>query len=185
MRSAVGTKKRRNKRFAPQKTLTLPIPSLESLELPSDDPTREDTYPEKPLVNSGMRYESTLTRELKISANDVPVMPGSYISDFDGIAHTINKLTSACTNARNRLSWCGQVLREQEIILWQKDVQIANLKGLPIPTEPPPAPFFETETNPGETIVITKRVADRIGMLVIGSIVGLFGLMCVLFLLFA
>jgi hypothetical protein len=132
-----------------------------------------------------MRYESTLTRELNINASDVPVMPGSYLSDYDGIAHTINKLTSATLNARERLSWCGEALREQELVLWQKDVQIANLKGIEPPKEPPPAPFFESETNPGETIVITKRVADRIGMLIIGAIAGGFVLLCVFFLIFS
>lgn len=183
MRTKPQTKKRRNTRWQPQKTLNLPIPSLEALELPSDDSTREDTYPEKPLVNSGMRYESSLTRELKISANDVPIAPGSWLTDYDGIAHSINKLTSAAINARNRLEWAGNTIRMLEVALHQKEGAIAKLEGREAIHALPEAPFFDPQTNP-EMVVVSKSVVNRALMGLIGVVSGAFFLYCVGVLLF-
>lgn len=185
MRTKPQTKARRNKRWAPQ-SLSAPTPKtlpIFGLELPEDALVEVQTDPDRQLVNSGMHYESTLTRELKISANDVPVAPGSWLSDYDGIAHTINKLTAAALNARERLSWCGDTIRSLEIMLWQKECHIAKLEG----KEPPPqlakVPFFDALTNP-ELTVITKPLINRLLMGLIGAVVGFFGLVCIVILLF-
>ena len=182
-RTPSNTAKRRNKRWKPVPALQ-PIDLTQALELPDDDSTREDTYPDKQIVNSGPHgYESTLTRELKISVGDTPIAPGSWITDYDAIAHTVNKLTVAAVNAKNRLEWAGDTIRALEIALWEKEAHIAKLQG----TEPPPSlpkvPFFDVETNP-DIVVISKSVVNRAGMILVGSIAGGIGLAMVAYLIF-
>lgn len=183
VRSPCNGLKRRKARWQPPKTLPIPTHTLEPFELPDSDLTKELTPPGRPIVNSGINYESTLTRELKISASDVPVMPGSALTDFDGLAFTINKLTAAAINARNRLEWSGETIRALEVALWQKECALARLEGRQTPPELPQVPFFESHTNP-EMIVVSKSVVNRGLMGLIGVVAGAFGLYCVGILLF-
>jgi hypothetical protein len=162
MHTKPQTRQRREQRWN-GKTLELPI-TQENID--------NETYPQATIVNSGLRgYESTLTKEFNVKGSDVPVAPGSWVTDYDGLLLTINKLTAACINAKQRLEWSGDTIRALEMALWEKETYIADLTGHERPPQLPKVPFFEYHTNP-EMIVVSKSVVNRAGMILVGLLSG-------------
>jgi len=174
-RSKINTRQRRNKAFS---LLNQPLP-VTIPEAPVK-PEFQDTYTQMGYpVNHGLQYEEpledTMDRELNsISASDVPVPGGSYITDYDGIQLTISKLSMAFMNARSRLEWAGHTISTQEKALYEKERLLADIQGIKTPPRPPKAPFFTEPTNAGEIIMVTREVANRFGMIAVGTAAGSF-----------
>ena len=183
MRSKPATKARRNKRWIPQQKLHAQLQIIND-DIFDDLSTKEPTYPEHN-INSGLhKEESTLTKELRISANDIPVPRGGFVHDYDGLEMSISRLNSTFVNVRNRLDWAGTIIRSQEIALWEKDCALALLQGHDSPKKPPPIPYFEPHTDPGTVVMISKPIVNRALMGLIGVVSGAFFLYCVGVLLF-
>jgi len=155
--------------------------TAKTLEIATDEDfehlEHEPTYPEHRLNVGVARPESTLTRELNISANDVPVPPGSFITDLDGIALTIGRLSQAFIAARDRLEWSGHTLVSQEKALWAKDVLIAKLQGIDPPPAPPKMPFFDEPTIPNRVLIADMKLVYRICAIV--AVIAAVVILCV------
>lgn len=173
-------KKKRPNELDLRRKFLLKRPREVTLEFPSPKLVSEDTdkyTKHRHIVNSAQGlpvYEDTLDRELNsipiISANTVPVQPGSYITDYDGIQMTIVRLSSAFMQCRSRLEWAGTTIRQMEQLVHQKDIELGNTENKPLPK----IPYFEEEvTNPGDVYIIHKKVANRFGMIAIGILLGL------------
>jgi hypothetical protein len=189
-RSATESRKRRNRAFEqtyPRIELDSKTKAFIKPDLGADE--FGDYYTTHGhLVNSGQDQPTIVAQEddeFHISAHDIPVPHGSTITDYDGIQMTINRLANAFLSSKNRLEWAATTIRQQELALHTKECFLADYEGRERPKPLKPIPFFEEVTETERMIMISKKLVDRFGMILVGVVAGGFGLFAFYQLLFA
>lgn len=160
---------------------------LGNTEVTKDMPVAQDAgeFTKSFFINSGLSINSTEEREFQqISAHDVPVPPGSHITDYDGISATINRLTNAFLSAKNRLNWAGHTIRQQEIELHKKECFLADYENRERPKPLRPVPFYEEPTESKNVTIIYDDTIKLMGIIWAGITAGAFILMCLYKLIF-
>lgn len=196
--TGTSNKKKKTKRpneLALKRSLVFGKSREVTLELPIQPPSQAPDLDEEPYTKYGRvnsardmpRYEDTMDRELNnISVNQVPVPPGSYVTDYDGIQMTLARLSQAFIAVRTRLEWCGYTIRAQEIEIHEKKLQLSKLdpKHHEMPDELRKVPFYDEPTVPGKLMMVTYSVVNRAGMIAAGIVSAAFMLMTFYKLLF-
>lgn len=155
-------------------------------DLPISDNSGEFT--KSFFINSGPPIDAHASiddREFQqISAHDVPVPSGSFITDYDGISATINRLTNAFLSAKDRLNWAGHTIRQQEIELHKKECFLADYENRERPKPLRPVPFYEEPTESRNVTFIYDDTIKLMGIIWAGITAGAFILMCLYKLIF-